>query len=175
MSEIRADVYPHAQDTENAKSAPSGVAAAFAADAALIALERQFNVISAELLDLQQLCSDPRCHRSAERSPEPLLVEACVQKQTGQMEAILTRLDPIERAIMATPARTIAGLGVKARHAAYVTSQYWSAPIDKIDWDAQAVRLLIEAVCDIANVPLPLHDVDGPKFVVKTEQQVTRR
>jgi hypothetical protein len=45
---------------------------------------------------------------------------------TGQVEAILARLDPIERAIMATPARTIAGLGVKARHAAYVTSQYWS-------------------------------------------------
>ena len=52
------------------------------------------------------------------------------------------------------PARTIAGLGVKARHAAYVTSQYWNEPIDKIDWDARAVRLLIEAVCDSAPRPL---------------------
>jgi hypothetical protein len=24
------------------------------------------------------------------------------------------------------------------------------------DWDAQAVRLLIEAVCDLARVPLPI-------------------
>jgi hypothetical protein len=33
-----------------------------------------------------------------------------------------------ERAIVATPTRPIAGLGVKARYAAYVTSQYWRAP-----------------------------------------------
>jgi hypothetical protein len=45
---------------------------------------------------------------------------------------------------------------VKARHATYVMSQYWSVPIDRIDWDAQAVRLLIEAVCDLARVPLPI-------------------
>jgi hypothetical protein len=53
---------------------------------------------------------------------------------------------------MQTPARTITGLGVKARRAAYVMSQYWEAPIDQIDWDARAVRLLIEAVCEIAGV-----------------------
>jgi hypothetical protein len=35
-----------------------------------------------------------------------------------QAEAILARLYPIEQAIMQTRARTIAGLGVKARHAA---------------------------------------------------------
>jgi hypothetical protein len=169
MSEIRADVYPHAQDTENAKSAPSGVAAASAAaaDAELIALERQFNAISAELLTLQQLCSDPLRQCSAERLPDPAPARAYAQKQTHnevvteQMEAILTRLDPIERAIMAAPARTIAGLGVKARHAAYVTSHYWSAPIDKIDWDARAVRLLIEAVCVLARTPLPFRTVSG--------------
>jgi hypothetical protein len=38
---------------------------------------------------------------------------------------------------------------------AYLASQYWSAPINEIDWDAQAVRLLIEAVCKVAGVPLP--------------------
>ena len=59
---------------------------------------------------------------------------------------------------MQTPARTMAGLSVKARHAAYVTSQYWEAPIDKLDWDAQAVRLLIEAVCDFAGTPLHLRN-----------------
>jgi len=57
---------------------------------------------------------------------------------------------------MQTPARTITGLGVKARHAAYVMSQYWEVPIDRVDWDARAARLLIEAVCSVAHVPLPL-------------------
>jgi hypothetical protein len=69
-------------------------------------------------------------------------------------------LEPIERAIMATPARTVAGLGVKARHAAYVLSEYWDAPIDKIDWDARAVRLLIEAVCESAGLSLPFRGDD---------------
>jgi hypothetical protein len=59
---------------------------------------------------------------------------------------------------MATPARTITGLGIKARHAAYLVSEYWDAPIDQIDWDARAVRLLIEAVCRTAGVLLPFAD-----------------
>jgi hypothetical protein len=67
----------------------------------------------------------------------------------------LARLYHIERAIMAAPAHSIVGLGVKARHAAYVMSQYWEEPIDKIDWEAQAIRLLIDAVCDVARNPLP--------------------
>jgi hypothetical protein len=70
---------------------------------------------------------------------------------TQRIESILARLYPIEQAIMRTPACTIAALGVKARHAAYVLSQYWEAPIDRIDWDARAVRLPIEAVCDVAH------------------------
>ena len=73
----------------------------------------------------------------------------------------LAHLDPIERAIMETPACTIAGLGVKARHAANVLSQYWEAPIDRIDWDARAVRLLIEAICDVARTPLLYRNLRG--------------
>ncbi|WP_407159446.1 hypothetical protein [Bradyrhizobium sp. STM 3557] len=69
---------------------------------------------------------------------------------------MLVSLEPIEQAIMAIPARTIAGLGVKARHAAYVISEHWDAPIGQIDWDARAVRSLIEAVCDMACIPLSL-------------------
>ena len=74
--------------------------------------------------------------------------------QTKHIEAILERLYPIERAIMAAPAHTIIGLGVKARHAAYVMSQYWEEPTDRIDWEAQIIRLLIEAVCSVARTPL---------------------
>jgi hypothetical protein len=68
------------------------------------------------------------------------------------IESMLASLEPIEQAIMAMPARTIVGLGVKARHAAYVISEHWDAPIDQIDWDARAVRSLIEAVCDVASI-----------------------
>jgi hypothetical protein len=71
------------------------------------------------------------------------------------VETILARLYPIKQAIIQTAARTIPGLGVKARHAAYVMCQYWVTPIDHIDWDARAVRLLIEAVCYIARAPSP--------------------
>jgi hypothetical protein len=78
---------------------------------------------------------------------------------TCRIEPVLARLYPIERAIMRTPACTIAGLGVKACHAAYVMSQYWEDSIDQVDWEAQAARLLIEAVCDVARVPLPFHSL----------------
>jgi hypothetical protein len=167
ISEIHADVYPRAQDIENAKSAPFGVSAASAADtdAILIALEQQFNAISAELLALQQLSGDAGSRRSIERSPEPVHMEAYAQRKTHdkagteRIEAILTRLDPVERAIMTTPACTIAGLAVKARHAAYVMSHYWEEPIDQIDWEAQAIRLLVEAVCDVAHRPLLLRNL----------------
>lgn len=71
----------------------------------------------------------------------------------------MARLHPIEQAIMQTRARTIAGLGVKARHAAYVMSHYWKEPIDKMDWEAQAIRQLIDAVCDFVHTPLPFRSV----------------
>ena len=69
---------------------------------------------------------------------------------------MLVSLEPIEQAIMALPARTIAGLGVKARYAAHVLSEHWDAPIDQMDWDARAVHFLIDAVCNLARMPLSL-------------------
>jgi|SRR5258705_5979815 hypothetical protein len=115
-------------------------------DAALLSLQKRFNALTAEL----------------NADVERLHAEVGSGALTKRVEAILARLDPIERAIMETPACTLAGLGVKARHAAYVLSQYWDAPIDRIDWDARAVRLLIEAVCQVAHVPLPFRNLsDG--------------
>ncbi|WP_316193261.1 MULTISPECIES: hypothetical protein [unclassified Bradyrhizobium] len=70
-----------------------------------------------------------------------------------RLETMLAELAPVEQAIMGTPARTVAGLSVKARHAAYVVSEYWDAPLDQADWHARAVRSLIEAVCEVASVP----------------------
>jgi hypothetical protein len=104
-------------------------------DAALIELGRRFE----ELFAVVQTLYDP----------------AESDRHLGEIEATLARLKPIEDAIMTMPACTSTGLGVKARHAAYVLSEYWSGSIDQIDWDARAVRLLIEAVCKAAHVPLP--------------------
>lgn len=140
-----------------------------AGDSPLLALEQQFNAISAELLAVERLRRDQkRSHGPAAQPYEQTTIESRVEEHTYDevvtqqiIESVLARLYPIERAIMQTPACTIAGLGVKARHAAYVMSQYWEAPIDRIDWDARAVRLLIEAVCNVAHSPLPLRDVGG--------------
>lgn len=109
-------------------------------DSDLIALGKQFEEIAAKLQELYDPAS-PNDHLKL-------------------IEATLACLEPIERAIMATPARTIAGLGVKARHAAHVVSEYWDAPIDQIDWDARAIRFLIEAVCEVARTPLPFRNLN---------------
>jgi hypothetical protein len=107
-------------------------------DSTLIALGKQFEEIAANLEKLQNSAA-PNDHLEL-------------------IEAMLGRLEPIESAIMTLPAQTIEGLAVKARHAAFGISEYWNAPVDQIDWDARAVRLLIEAVCKRADVPLPFRD-----------------
>jgi hypothetical protein len=121
-------------------------------DKALLALEKQLNALIAELAVVQR--TDRKTNLCGDRSTfEPGSLH--LGDKIKQAEAILARLDPIEREIMHAPACTIAGLGVKARHAAFVMSEYWEGPVDQIDWDAQAVRLLIEAICDVAGTPLP--------------------
>jgi hypothetical protein len=127
-------------------------------DSALLALESQFNALAAELAAARGTRGEfAICRHQPPEWNEQADVDvgSDYEARTRELEEILARLDPIERAIMATKALTIAGLGVKARHAAYVTSQYWNEPIDKIDWESRAVRLLIEAVCDAAPRPLP--------------------
>jgi hypothetical protein len=165
MREIHADVLPHV--VENAQCTPVTLLASAAdPDAALIALEQQFNATYAELLALEQLRHDRKRYQGpAAQAPEQSTNEprgeehTCDEAVTRQIETVLARLEPIERAIMQTQACTIAGLGVKARHAAYVMSQYWEEPVDQVDWDAQAVRLLIEAVCHVARTPLPFRNI----------------
>jgi hypothetical protein len=110
-------------------------------DLALMALGKQFEEVAAEVQTLYN-------------PAEP-------NGRLEQIEATLARLEPLERAIMTMPARTTAGLAVKARHAAYVMSEYWNGPIDRIDWDARVVRHLIEAVCKVAHVPLPFGGAAG--------------
>jgi hypothetical protein len=127
-------------------------------DSALLTLESQFNALAAELAAARGMQGEfAICRHQPPEWNEQADVDvgSDFKGRTRELEEILARLDPIERAIMATKALTIAGLGVKARHAAYVTSQYWNEPIDEIEWESRAVRLLIEAVCDAAPRPLP--------------------
>ena len=128
-------------------------------DAGLLALEVQFNRLVAEMIAGQKTSKaairadrPPPAQDNVGASSEP---NADREDSTERMEEVLACLYPIEQAIMTTPARTITGLGVKARHAAYVVSHYWEAPIDQIDWDARAMRSLIEAVCRLADVTAP--------------------
>jgi hypothetical protein len=117
-------------------------------DAVLVALGRKFEALSAELTALQReedaLSAAPR--------GEQLKSEATIGPSVERIEAVLALLDPIERAIMAIPAKTVIGLGVKARHAAHVLSNYWTDAPETLDWDARTVRLLIESTCTVAGV-----------------------
>jgi hypothetical protein len=149
-----------------------------AGDDALLALERQFEVLAREFAILSRTEANQNGKRKGghgcdagpadQRLPSERSCELAEEtdkpdaERLERLEAALARLEPIERAIMATPAQTVVGLGVKARHAAYVISEYWVDPLEKVDWDRRAVRLLIEAVCVVAGQPLAKGDACGP-------------
>lgn len=120
-------------------------------EGALLVLEAELDDLISQLIAAQEADQLPAVPGGARSGTENVSIK---EAQAKRVEAILARLYPVERAIMAAPACTIVDLGVKARHAAYVMSQYWQEPAGKIDWEAQVVRLLIEAVCDVARMPL---------------------
>jgi hypothetical protein len=134
------------------------------ADSPLLALELQFDALSAQLHALESTRRDRKRSQPAAAESEQSQGNTHLDEQfsdeaaTCRIEEVLAHLYPIEQAIVQTRACTIAGLGVKARHAAHVMSEYWEGDLDQIDWDAKAIRGLIEAVCDIAGKPLRLHN-----------------
>ncbi|WP_316171769.1 hypothetical protein [Bradyrhizobium sp. SZCCHNRI1058] len=123
-------------------------------ETALLALAEQFDTLVAELSAVQNPTdgSINALQRGSQPKTEPgENTEAGISKT----EAVLARLYPVELSILATPASTTADLGVKARHAAYVVSEYWEAPVEHLDWDARTIRLLIEAICSFTGTRLP--------------------
>jgi hypothetical protein len=102
-------------------------------DATLCALGRQFDAAMRELASLEMNEDTP----------------------IARIEAFLAGMEPLEYAILATPADGIAGIAVKARLAAHFVSNYWEVPPDCLDLEARAFRLLVEAVCGVAGVSLP--------------------
>jgi hypothetical protein len=121
-------------------------------DEMLVALGSQFDALSAELSALQNGTVATLPSTTAPGSQ--LNGETAINPSAERIEAILALLDPIERAIMTTPAASVVGLGVKARHAAHVLSHYWIGSTDTLDWDVRAVRLLIESTCTVAGIGL---------------------
>ncbi|MGJ4952464.1 hypothetical protein [Bradyrhizobium sp. HKCCYLS20291] len=119
------------------------------ADFALVQLDTTFITLLSEISALESWHVDGREPRDAEN------LRSDGTSRTQKIESVLANLAPIELAIMHTPARTIVGLGIKARHAAHVVSEHWDVPIEQMEWDARAVRLLIEAICKLADVRLP--------------------
>ena len=167
--------------SDNAKVPMSAPPESGAGDDALLALERQFEVLAREFAILLRTDTNQNGNRKwghgcdagpanpsppSDRSCELARAEGGTDKPAAerleQLEAALARLEPIERAIMATPAQTVVGLGVKARHAAYVVSEHWAEPLEKAHWDRRAVRLLIEAVCVVAGRPLAIGEPSEP-------------
>jgi len=120
-------------------------------DTLLLAYGRQVDALMAEIAAIQ-LKHDARRERrdGADDDSEAELIRL--------IEARFCRLEPIAQEIATTPARSIAGLGVKARLVAHAVSSYWDVSPDRLDCDARLVRLLIEAVCSLARVPLPFDD-----------------
>jgi hypothetical protein len=136
--------------TERRVATPNQGAAGSATDAVLVALGSQFEALSTELATLQKGTVVTFSPTAA--PDEQLNGETAINPSAQRIEAILALLDPIERAIMTTPAASVVGLGVKARHAAHVLSHYWIDSANTLDWDVRAVRLLIESTCTVAGV-----------------------
>jgi hypothetical protein len=113
-----------------------------AGDPQLVVLGYQFDAAVAKLLSMEM--------------HDPDSVEA-----NSRLESLLASMEPIEREIMALPARTMAGLAVKARLAAHIVSNYWDVPLERLDLDARAFRLLVDAVCAVAGVSLPFSPPTG--------------
>src|SRR5438552_2083606 len=128
------------QDLQNEDPASLGtIPQTLQDDSLLLELDKQFTDLMSEIHAVEREYKERVHSRStAMDGRHSVHVQSNEETTTQQIESVLSRLEQIERNIMQTPAHTIVGLGVKARHAAYVTSEYWSAPIDRIDWDAQA-------------------------------------
>ncbi|MGD0333912.1 MAG: hypothetical protein ABSA90_11745 [Xanthobacteraceae bacterium] len=93
------------------------------------------------------------------RSRDEILKRLDTAESDLVWERSLTEIDakasPIARAIFALPARTLAGLAVKARVAAFVHSDWWR-PIVPDDADRLGTRNvvdLLENICALAGVP----------------------
>lgn len=154
-----------------ALAAPALALSDSSADAELIALGRVFNDlwskydIAAELERPNEDAFDAAIAELSKRSGNvyeegdaELYLEVSrridreVPLPSPNTDNLTNMMDPYMRKIMALPARTAAGLAVKARVAEWSCATYWNEPDDNCDWDQLMARKLIEAVLAAGGV-----------------------
>jgi hypothetical protein len=81
--------------------------------------------------------------------------EQKIDELSERREALDRRIDPILDAIRQLPARSLAGLAIKARAVAVTMDHLWDVPANDLDWEEEFLRDLIENVCALAGVNLP--------------------
>jgi hypothetical protein len=78
-------------------------------------------------------------------------VEARFPERGPHPDDIAGAMNEPERAIMALPATTIAGLAVKARLAREYNRSWWDESDENADWDVLVARKLVDAVLALAE------------------------
>ena len=67
------------------------------------------------------------------------------------------KVDAHYRQIMAVPVHTLDGLRAKAVAAIHMAGpRLWDGSVDDADWDKKGVRALIEAVCTLTGLDIPV-------------------
>jgi hypothetical protein len=75
-------------------------------------------------------------------------------------EALCDEISILERKIMDIPAHSLAGLRVKAMVGVKTNSDLWKKTMSDLDWDKQAARALIEAVCAVTGLEVPAEQIE---------------
>lgn len=106
-------------------------------DAELLALGRKFDAFEKQIVLSEAAWNSEDEARQRVTVPHP--------------DAVVSANVAVDRAILALPATTLAGLAVKARQAAFYASSYWNDSDEDADWDMLLVRKLIDNVIAVAS------------------------
>jgi hypothetical protein len=182
---VLAGISVAAAPTVLALSIPSACADLAAADAELLRLSTRFDAIWPELEAAREAAwtaadaaddeisrrvgYDVRDGRSrtSEEGRHAWEVLKVVRNERGTdnviraCETVLARIDAVHQQIIATPAQTLLGVGVKARTGAMLSlSHLWDEPRHDLDYEDQVTRNLIESICEAAGITLPWRTTD---------------
>jgi hypothetical protein len=98
--------------------------------------------------ELQRLSPGYLASIAATNSDDDLISDAA----WPEYEAIDRETCELAEKIIAVPARTLAGLRVKAIVAIHSSWFLWDKPFDDLDWDQKGARALMEAVCSVTGL-----------------------
>jgi hypothetical protein len=98
--------------------------------------------------ELQRLWPGYLASFAATNSDDDLISDAAYP----EYEALDWETCELAEKIMAVPARTVAGLRVKAIVAIHSSWFLWDKPFDDLDWDQKGARALMEAACSVTGL-----------------------